>query len=401
MYSISIEGLPLSAAIFAVLALRWLRDRTQRGWLVHGIQALAATSIAWFGLTRGIGDFATYCDALSPLHVGMFVFGAAGLTLLNRLEPVPLAILLVGFAVIGGGAAAMLLYTAPQCVTGGGFADLDPVVAEMWHSQVGEGMPFWRQDLTTIAQYMVMPLIAVFAAINLVSTSRDWLRNFWTDYTLILIAAWLVSLFVARAGAVACILAAPPLAWQVRRWLRAIRHMDSPLPRAGAMVAAACAILPTLPLQVLTAAMPAHAQEPEAAAAGEQLKSSNCRIEDSAGILRALPQGEIYALLDIAPKILLVSDHSVPATAHHRGNTGMAMAITTALGSSADARMAFIERGTAYVALCPNLLEARNYAAFAPDGFAADLVAGREPDWLQPIATASRTSFRLYRIKPE
>ena len=79
----------------------------------------------------------------------------------------------------------------------------------------------------------------------------------------------------------------------------------------------------------------------------------------------------------------------------------MRMVIATALGSSEDARATMSERGSRYLALCPDLVEPRNYASAAPQGFAADLREGREPEWLEPIETAEGTSFKLWRIDPE
>ena len=176
--SISIEGLPLAAIIFGVLALRWLRNRDSRVWLVTGMQSFVAVGLGLFVLTRGIGDFATYCDAISPLHLAMFAWGALVLTAFARFEPIPKALVVTGFAIAGGGAAGLLLLAAPQCATGGGFSALDPLVAEYWHANVLEGMPIWRQSLTTALQFAVTPVIALVASINLASRSRDWLRQF-------------------------------------------------------------------------------------------------------------------------------------------------------------------------------------------------------------------------------
>ncbi|MEM9312601.1 MAG: hypothetical protein AAGA34_14260 [Pseudomonadota bacterium] len=393
---ISIEGLPLAAAIFAVLALRWLRDRSQRVALVSAIQTLALTCAGLFLLTRGLGDVATYCDAISPMHIAMFLWGALVLTLLGRFEPVPFAVLVGGFALAAGGALGPMLWTAPQCALGGGFSALDPLVHEHWYINIKEGMPVWHQTFAEALQYVVTPLLGLYAAMNLADRSRDWLRRFWGDYAIILGASFVIALLVARAGAVACLIAAPPLAWQLNRWLRAIRTIDRPLPRMGALLLVACALLPTLPVSLTALALPAKAQV--AGAPPRTLKASDCRIENSAKILNALPPGEVYAPLDISPKLLLTSHHSVVATSHHRGSEGMRVVIATALGSREAARATLRARGSRYVAVCPGLAEPKNYARVKEDGFVADLVRGRAPDWLEPIETAPGTSFKLWRV---
>ncbi|MEE4289688.1 MAG: hypothetical protein V2J14_09990, partial [Erythrobacter sp.] len=397
--TISIEGLPLAAAFFAVLGLRWLRDRSQRAIMVSAIQSLALMSAMLFVVTRGLGDFATYCDALSPLHIAMFGWGAVVFTGLARIEPLPLALRLGGFALAGGGALGLMLWAAPQCATGGGFSALDPLVHEYWYIHVAEGMPVWHQTLADALPYAVTPLIGLIAAIRLAQRSHDWLGRFWSDYALLLAASIVIALLVARAGAVACLLAAPPLAWQLNRWLRALRVTDAALPRLAGLTAVACVLLPTLPLSLSALVLPAQAQM--AGAVAGQLKLSDCRIEANAHILDALEPGEVFSPLDIAPQLLLVSHHTVPATGHHRGNAGMASVIGTMLGSSDAARTTLAARGSDYLALCPGLIEPQNYAGAAPQGFAADLLKGREPDWLEPVATAEGTSLKLWRIRPE
>lgn len=397
--SISVEGLPLSAAIFAVLALRWLRDREARVWLVSAMQSFALVGAGLYLLTRGFGDFATYCDAISPLHLAMFAWGALVLTVLTRFEPAPRGIILGGFAVAGGGALGLLFTAAPQCASGGGFAELDPLVAQYWHANVLEGMPIWRQSLTVALQYAVTPAISLIAAINMASQSRDWLRRFWGDYAMILGAALLVSILVSRAGAVACVLAAPPLAWQLRQWLRAIRQMRRPAPRMAAMLGVACALLPAFPAMLLASAMPARASL--GGAPDAPVKAVDCRVQDIGEALAALPEGEIYAPLDIAPELLLASDHNVVATGHHRGHKAMKVLLETALGPSDEAHRTLARRGTAYVALCPALAEARMYARIAPDGFVAGLVKDEAPDWLEPVDLDSPTGLKLWKVRPE
>ncbi len=395
--SISIEGLPLAAACFAVLALRWMKDREARIWLVSAIQSLALIGAGLFLVTKGIADLATYCDAISPVHLAMFVWGAAVLSLLARFEPVPIAVLLGGFAVAGGGALGMMFYTAPQCAVGGGFGQLDPVVAKYWHANVLEGMPIWRQPLTTALQYAVTPLIALIAAINLTSRSRDWLRQFWADYAIMLAAAFLVSLFVSRAGAAACALAAPPLAWQLRQWLRAIHLMERPLPRVAAMFGIACALLPAFPAMIVSSAIPARAA-PSVAEPNGSMGTARCSAAEASAVLASLPSGEFFAPLDISPELLLASDHTVLATGHHRGHKAMKVLIETALGSEGEARATLKERGTNYVAICPALAEARMYARIAPEGFAASLVREEAPNWLEPVDLDAENGLKIWRV---
>lgn len=399
--AISIEGLPLAAVIFAALALRWLRRREARLWLLHAIQTLALVSIGLFVTMRGLGNFSTFCDAISPVHLAMFAWGAVALSTLARWEPVPIAVLLAGFALAGGGALAMLLATAPQCVTGGGFAGIDPLVERHWLAQIREGLPIWHQSPTVMLQYGVTPLFGLLGALALARRSQDWLRQFWGDYALVLAAAFVIALFVARAGAVACVLAAPPMAWLLRRWLAQIRLWDAPVARVAGMVGVAFALLPVLPLTLLTAAIPAQASLEGARVAVPAARQSRCDTAPSLGQLSALPTGRFYAPLDIAPQILLHSDHSVLATSHHRGQGAIGTLIAAAFAPEAEARDALAANGITYVALCTNLGEPHMYAAHAPDGFMAQLVKEDAPVWLEPVPLAQDTGLKVWRVRPE
>ncbi|ALE17702.1 hypothetical protein AMC99_02427 [Altererythrobacter epoxidivorans] len=399
--SISIEGLPVAAAICGVAALRWLRNRNDRKWLIHTMQALATGSILFFALTRGIGDLATYCDAIGPVHIAMFCWGALVLSAVSAAEPMPKAGLLAGFAIAGGGAVGFYILSVPQCAAGGGFAELDPILREYWHSQIAEGMPLWRQDLDTALQIIALPLLGLFASTRLALRSHDWLRRWWTEYSLILAAAILVAVMVARAGALAATLAAVPLGWQLRDWLRTIRGMRRPGMRVLALAGVACALLPALPIMLMTIAMPVSASNAPVTgqpAVSQLSRSSQCDVAAARPALASLERGEIYAPLDIGPQLLLWSGHDVIATGHHRGQKGMKFVIETALGSSEAAKAALAARGTRYVALCPGLLEAGLYAAKAPQGFAARLVSDDVPEWLEPVAVEDASGLKLYRI---
>ncbi|WP_114521293.1 hypothetical protein [Altererythrobacter sp. ZODW24] len=391
--SISVEGLPLAVAICGLAALRWWRDRADRLWLVSILQSLAVSSAALFAATRGISDLATYCDAIAPVHLAIFAWSAVSVTALAAMEPRPRAIIVGGFALMGAGALGIVFNSAPQCA-GGGFGEMDPVVSTYWLDLVAEGLPVWRQPFATILQTIIPPVIGILAAIQLAGKSSDWLRRWWTDYAILLVAALVLAIFVTRAGAVAGALAAVPLGWQITQWIRAARNMRQSGKRVLALAGVAVALLPAMPLTLFTLAIPA-----KAANEGEVVKANSCDIPGAAQALAKLPAGEIFAPLDIGPQLLLETKHTVAATGHHRGQNGIRAVIETFTGTSEEARETLAVRGSAYVALCPALFESRYYESLSEDGFAAQLRAGDTPEWLTPIATPQGSDFKIWRIK--
>ena len=390
--SISIEALPLAAAFVAVTAFKWLRNRCDRVWMVSTMQSLAVVSGALFLATRGLGDLAQQCDAISPVHLAVFAWGAVIATVNGALEPHPRGFTLVGMALMVAGALGIVWGIAPQCAASP-FAGLDPVVRTFWYDGVAEGLPVWRQAPAAALQMLAPPLLGLIVTIKLYGRSRDWLRRWWGDYALLLAAATLVSLFVARAAAASCVLAAVPLGWQLRDWMRQARNLRRPSRRALALAGVVFALAPALPLYLFTAAAPAQAA-PESG----PTRVAECRIDEAARALNRLPASTILAPLDVGPGILEGTRHRVVATAHHRAAPAMREVIDAFRGTEATARRLVAKRGVAYVALCPTLSEPLLYAASAPDGFAAMLVEDRPPAWLKPVSLSADSGLRLYRV---
>lgn len=391
--SISVEGLPLAVAICGIAAFRWMRGRRGSSWFVNVMGSLAVSSAAIFAGTRGFADLAQHCDAISPVHLAVFAWGAVSAFALSRCEPIPPMSLLFGLGLIAAGGGAIVFFIAPQCA-GGGFVALDPLVNQFWYHSVSEGMPVWQQSPALALQIMVPPLIGLFATLKLAAKSRDWLRDWWYEYALLLGAALLVTLFVTRAGSVAGAFAAVPLGWQISQWIRQARNMRRQSRRVLALAGTALALMPAMPLTFLALAMPAkaslHTQTP---------RKSSCAIQDASAALRGLPQGEIIAPIDIGPQLLYETDHSVIATAHHRGSAGMRVVIETFTGTADAAYKTALKRGSLYLALCPDLVEPYNYRMAAPGGFMANLYADEVPDWLEPVAIPGEGSMKIWRIR--
>jgi hypothetical protein len=392
--SISVEGLPMSVVIVGITALRWLRREEDKIWLVTTMQTLAGGSVVLFLATRGFADLAIHCDQISPVHLAIFGWGALALTGLGALGPHPRTFTLLGFGVAGLGAAELVLFAAPQCA-GGGFVTLDPLVRTYWYNNVAEGLPVWHQPIKDMLQVVVPPAVGLWASFNLARRSQDWLRRWWIEYTLLLAAALAVAVFVTRAGAVAGALAAIPLGWQITKWIRAARNLRRPGRRALALVGVGVVLVPAMPATLLAMAMPAEAKMVGDTPPG----MSSCHIQLAAPALRRLPAGEILAPLDIGPDLVYQTPLTVVATGHHRGAKAMHEVIAAFTGSPEHAHAVVRARGTSYVAMCPDLAEPSIYVHHAPNGFAAQLLKGEVPDWLEPIAMAPGVDFKIWKVK--
>ncbi|MFA9200408.1 MAG: hypothetical protein ACEQR8_04350 [Cypionkella sp.] len=393
--AISLEGLPIAAVFMGVLALRWLRSRADRQWLVSAMQSLALVSLALHGATRGL-DLAANCDAVGPVHLAMFAGGAVVLTITAAREPRPRGAALTGFALAAGGALGILLLATPQCANGA-FAALDPLSRAMWYDRIREGMPIWQQSLPVVLQTLLPPVIALAATFRLAGRASGWLRCWWIDYAILLGAALAVSVFVARAGAVAGALAAIPLGWQLREWLRGARHLKRPLKKAMIYGGISVALVPAAPALLLVSAVPGQAQL--SSGNGRPPPPGRCGLSSRPVTLAALPAGTVLAPLDVAPQILLATRHSVLATGHHRAPR-MAAVIAAFLAPPAEARAIALRNGVDYVALCPDVAEPQNYAHDAPRGLSARLLAGDPPAWLEPVPRRGDDGWQVWRMRP-
>lgn len=390
--TISLEGLPLAAAIVALAAVRWLRSDADRAWLVNLMQGLSVGSILLFLATRGLSDLANHCDALSPVHMAMFGWGTI---VVAAMQPGRSAAWrLTGFAAAAGGALAMLAYAAPQC-TGGAFVELDPVVRRFWYDNVAEGLPVWRQPIAEVLQIVAPPVLAIVASLRLAKESCDWRRRWWLEYAALLCAALAIALLVARAGAVAGALSAVPLGWQIGRWLRSARSQPRLSRRIVATAGVAFVLLPAMPFTLYSLLQPAHASN--APVPGRD-RVSECRLDRAAARLAMLERGDILAPLDIGPGLLHDTPHTVLATGHHRAGRAMRDVVDAFTGSADAARAIAVRRGIEYIALCPDLNEPAIYVQAAPRGFAAQLRDGRTPEWLVPVPMPADVDFRLWRI---
>lgn len=404
LLAISIEGLPLTVVFLGVLALRGLYPATaQRGERFAALAAatvpLALGSAAIFLGTRGLGDLATHCDQISPVHGALFGFVAlvtGALALVGPRGRLPALVLL---GVTGAATLALFLGAAPQC-KGGAFVALDPVVRKYWYEGVSEGLPFWRLPMVNAAETLIFPLVGLIAALLLWRDAGDArTRGWWRDHALVLAGAWLIGLMVARAAATACGFAAVPAAAIVLRAIVALRTV-TPVRRVAGYAAIMLALLPPLPVlawhRVQSALAPAPANGQQTA---QVMQMSRCRYAQAARALDALPPTDLFAPLDIGPDLILRTHDSVVATGHHRGSAGMRDVIEAFIGTPDAAHAIITRRHAGLVVVCPDITEPATYVHYAPDGLMARLLKGQAPAWLEPVNLAPGSHMLFWRVR--
>ncbi len=388
--TISLEGLPMAAAIAGWLSWRWLRDPHQGARLLAFVAALGGGAAVLLALTRSPGTWlAMQCDALTAPYLGALAMAAAGTALLVAAAPASLVNRGAGLLAVAVAAGATLIGIAPAC-SRGPFVALDPLVASFWYQHVAEGLPVWRQDPAIVAHMLCLPLVGLVGCWAARRRAIGPAQVDWATLSFLLGAALAVSLLVQRGAGLANLLALPGAVFLVHAILERSRTL-APLPRVAALLGAVALVMPGLPVAALvTEAAPSSAR---AGSARQCVDARELRL------LRALPLSTLAAPLDIGPAILIHTPHRIIASGHHRNAAAMRDVIEIFTRAPADARRILQRRGARYLVVCPDLIEPQLYAERNPLGLWAGLAAGRTPSWLVPVAWPGESRLQVWRIR--
>ena len=380
--SISLEGLPLSAAFVVLLSFRWV-FRTEEGVrLFWTLLSFVISSFVLYLATQGSFDSAiNYCDALSPAH--LWACTAAAVIILPAIKLLaPNIILRIGGLAIAAAVALAVLHgSAPQCI-GGAFNTIDPLVRQYWLVNILEGLPIWYQNWKTMVNLLGGSIIVGLASLIYIIRSQpgqiDRKRLFVLGYAFIW--ALLLSIFVQRATAVAAAFGLPFMAWAVHRAFLAARRINRPVSRILATASVVFLIMPgplAMALFDRIAGDKQQTEEPSAATA--------CNGDASLAGLNSLPRSNLVAPFDFGPRILLLTPHSVLATSHHRNDKAMADQIRIFTSRPEVARRILNAHDISYIVACEEEAELDIYAREHPAGLWAQLSDGRPPEWLKPV----------------
>ncbi len=385
--SISLEGLPLSVAFIALLAFRWIVSLDEGVRLFWTLTAFLVGSLLLYLVNHGqIDIIANYCDAISPAH--LFACAAGALIILPeiKLAPASWLIRLVAMAVAGIAAALPFYLIAPQCA-GSAFGQLDPLVRDYWLVNVREGMPIWTQPWNEIANLFGGSIVVGIGCLIYIQSRQpdvaDRQKLFLLSYALLW--AFVVSLLVQRAAAVAAVYALPLVGWAVHKGFVRARTIKRPVTRILATVAVVFLILPGPLMLGLVNVISGGDKDTVADQSASAEDGPACDSSESLAQLNSLPPSNLIAPFDFGPEILVQTQHSVLATSHHRNDAAMADQIRFFTGTPDKARTIMAERGIDYIIACPDEPELNTYSRKHPDGLWAMIAKGDRPKWLQPV----------------
>jgi hypothetical protein len=380
--SISLEGLPISAAFIVLLVWRWV-FQTEEGvrlfWTL--LSFLSVSVLLYLGSQGGFDIAINYCDALSPSHLLACTAGAAVILPAIKWLPanIPMRVACLGLA--GVPALAIFYSLSPQCV-GGAFNTMDPLVREYWLVNVLEGLPIWYQNGKTMVTLLGGSIIVGLGSLIYIARVRP--ERIDRDRLFVLVYAFLwalvLSLLVQRATAVAAAFALPFLAWVVRQAFLRARGIKNGLTRIFATAAVVLLIMPGPLAIALFNSVSVEDEKIE-----DEAENTMCKSDESLHRLNALPRANILSPFDYGPRILLLTPHSVLATSHHRNDQAMGDQIRIFTASPNMARSLLEAHNIRYIVACDGEAELGIYAKRHPEGLWARLVEDEKPDWLQPV----------------
>ena len=302
-----------------------------------------------------------------------------------------IALRFAALANVGAICAALVMLIGPQCLANP-LDSLSPQARDLWLARVDEARPTFSYlasgQLDELLFRLGTPIAGLIAA-GWLAWRRDNTRA-QLLFVLVLTVSLLFALYQTRFYVFGQLFAVLPLAMLVAR--AQSEGLGAYVPRLSYLFVlmlsvpalwgiAGAALSPTVgPKADLEAA--AAACDPSAAYAA----------------LAGLPKGRILAPATDAPNILLLTPHSALNGHYHRNRAGIDAALAIFTSPPKIARPRLAAAGVDYLMVCPEEIDMRFFADYAPEGLIGHILGGQTPAWLEPVATADATI--VYRVKP-
>lgn len=401
LLTISLEGLPIAAALLGLAALAWALHPERRKQFAGAAASTFLVSLALHIVTRGPAVLAPACDALAPVWLAILGVGAAGAAIAVQLGARALTVRLAALAAVAVAAIATLYAVDPRCAQGP-FGMLNPVVRELWYEKVSEGLPIWEQVPVWAVMMIGMPLVGVVGMVRALRDAAPEQRAAWWMMLGAALAALVLSLMVSRAAATANAFAIPGTAYVVLALLKRARQIRRIVPRLGATAGALMVASPGLAAIPLLG-MPEEEHSPATLQRLADPVSPSCISAKDPLALSVLPPAVLFAPIDIAPEIIAGTHHRAITSGHHRNAAAMRDVMLAFTGSPERMRAAAARYGAAYIVGCPASVETELYQNVAPDGMWARLERGERFPWLERVAIAGSPvlAWRVIRHLPE
>ena len=392
--TIGLEMIPYLALGGAMTVLAWVRDRGAASRLQAYGAALAGGCAAGFAIFASNDNRTYVCDVLSPVYLSTMVAAGALAVLLAR-APLEARAARFGAALLAGGLLAVgFALIWPDCL--GRPERISPELQKLWFQYITEVKPMWRHGY---ARYVpVFALVVIGTVGNLAAlwaNRREERVMSWATLTALSVASTGLLLWQTRAGPAAQLLAVPGAAWlgyHGMRWTIAHRSMLVRILGTFAVFLLVSGLSVSLTMDVIPT-------KPETKSRKAVNKANRrCPTLPAMAPIAKLPPAVILTFVDLGPRLITVTPHSAIAGPYHRNGSAILDVQHSFRAASPDVAHDVMHRhGATLLLLCPGMSESTLYATQNPDGFYAQLMAGKVPGWLKPVPLPEGSPFRLWR----
>lgn len=407
--SIGMEMMVYLAGGGAMIALRWVfKPGAARRMIPYALSLSGSTALCYL-LFASNANRQPVCDALSPIWTTLLVLAGALMLLLAALPLRSWQQRLAAGALGAGALMAFAWLVWPQCLTGA--YQISAELERSWLVYVREAKPITAQGPRVWIPLVALPFTGLICAMAGAWRHRHDLDRVWAWGTIALMILFAGSLLFwqIRAAPAAQLLAIPPVAWAGWQLLSALWSARWParIASLGALVLLGCiasayALFPLLAPHILNQAQTKPNPALVSRSAKIRTAASRCKALPALRLLNQLPPSVILTMVDLGPRLLATTHHSVIAGPYHRNGAAILDIHHAMDGSPARSRSIAEAHGARYVLICPGFPEGTIYSGRSPKGFYAAMLRGDVPAWLDPVQlrTTATLPFRVYRIAP-
>jgi hypothetical protein len=395
---IGLEMLPYLAAAGGIMGLRWVMDGSQAMRLRAYAVMLAGGTALGYLIFASYANQQPRCDALSPVWLSVMLAAGGFAFLLTMLTTENWKVRLAAGALAGGMLAAGYVYFWPQCTSQ--LEGFSPELKKLWFDNVREVKPLFVQNREMLATVGFSALFGILGGLYGLYQARGTDRFFpWLSVTILSGLGGGLVMWQSRAAPAVQALSVPGLAvfgWALIPSVRE-RFKDKVLIRVVATVGA-FALISGLGLQLILSIWPSNDKQPV-------IKTSNkanaeCSTIPSHRAIAALPKATIFTFADLSPRLIVLTHHSAIAGPYHRNEAALLDIHRTFRGSPEAAEAVVRRHGATLVMICANSSESTLFKSDGPNGFYAQLAAGKSLPWLEPVALPAKNPFKVWRVKP-
>jgi hypothetical protein len=401
--AVGAETLPMVVAGAMAVFLRLLAEREDffKSARFYGLGLSASISILFVSLIGSQNYEAVYCDSLS-----LFQYVSAGLggfllyvglhQNICKFFPKPYVSIpvLSGIFVFG---TAYLFF--PHCLSDP--SAIDPLLQRYWLNYISEAQSIsqiFNGDTPSelISEYMLAIIASVVLVYKIIKKIEPVTCAILLIYLIIAIA---VTMLQIRGVKLLIPIAALTLLIPMTRFMDDERKEKTPF--ALIYLLACCNIT----WFVVTALFIKNIDNSPKINVVNNSNTENkntpaCHTNKNVGILNSEKLGFIAAPSGHGPWLLFNTNHRVLAGPYHRNVEPNKDIIKILIGTEQEAKALLKNRGITHFMSCPTFADDMRFVENSPNGFLAQLLKGKTPDWLEPLESTMKNDLKIWRVKP-